>query len=270
MEMKYKKEQKEKTIVNVRDIQIGNDFVIMAGPCSIESKEQIMKTAEFLSGFGVDVLRGGAYKPRSSPYSFQGHGIKGLEWFKEAGEKYGLATVSEIMDPRKVKSMCKYVDILQIGARNSQNFDLLKEVGKADKPVLLKRGFGNTIDEWLHSAEYILSEGNENVILCERGIRTFEQNTRFTFDISAVPVIKKKTHLPIILDPSHAAGKRELIKPLSKAAVAVGSDGMMVEVHPEPEKAKSDGRQSLRFEEFDELMEEVRPWMTRSPSKMVL
>ncbi|MFO7793155.1 MAG: 3-deoxy-7-phosphoheptulonate synthase [Candidatus Saliniplasma sp.] len=260
MELKYKK--KERSEIRVGRAEFGKKPVLIAGPCSIESREQIMKTAEFLSGFGVDVLRGGAYKPRSSPYSFQGHGVDALEWFKEAGERYGLATVSEVMDTRKVDLMCEYVDILQIGARNSQNFELLKEVGRTENPVLLKRGFGNTIDEWLNSAEYILSEGNEDVILCERGIRTFEEATRFTFDISAVPVIKEKTHLPIILDPSHASGRREFIKPLCKAAIAVGADGIMLEVHPKPEKAKSDGRQSLRFNDFDELMEEIGPSMT--------
>ncbi len=248
----------------VKDARFGSDFVMIAGPCSIESRDRLMETARFLNEFGVDVLRGGAYKPRSSPYSFQGYGEKALRWLKEAGDRYDMATVSEIMDPRKVSMMCEYVDILQVGARNSQNFDLLKEVGKTSNPVLLKRGFGNTIEEWLQSAEYILSEGNEDVILCERGIRTFEQSTRFTFDISAVPVIKKKTDLPIILDPSHAAGERDLIKPLSKAALAVGADGIMVEVHPRPKDALCDGKQSLRFEDFNDLMMDLAPLMTGS------
>ncbi len=266
---KYKKEEEEDpSVIEIDGVQFGEEFVLIAGPCSIESKEQIMKTAEFLSEFGVDVLRGGAYKPRSSPYSFQGHGLDALRWFNEAGEKHDLLTVSEIMDTRKVDIMRDHVDILQIGARNCQNFDLLKEVGRTEKPVLLKRGFGNTIDEWLQSAEYVLSEGNEKVILCERGIRTFEDSTRFTFDISAVPVIKEKTHLPIILDPSHASGKREMIKPLSKATVAVGADGLMVEVHPDPKKAKCDGQQSLRFNDFDELMKEIGPCVADSQSKI--
>ncbi|MFO8109084.1 MAG: 3-deoxy-7-phosphoheptulonate synthase [Thermoplasmata archaeon] len=254
----------DEKILSVKGVKFGRDFVLIAGPCSIESRDQLMETARFLNESGVDVLRGGAYKPRSSPYSFQGHGEKALEWLKEAGERYDMATVSEIMDPRKVAMMREYVDILQIGARNSQNFDLLKEVGKTSNPVLLKRGFGNTIDEWLQSAEYILSEGNEDVILCERGIRTFEQSTRFTFDISAVPVIKKKTDLPIILDPSHAAGEREFIKPLSKAALAVGADGLMVEVHPRPKEALCDGEQSLRFKDFNDLMADLAPFMTGS------
>ncbi len=253
-----------RNVVKVGGTEFGKGIVLIAGPCSVESKEQITETARFLKEIGVDVLRGGAFKPRSSPYSFQGHGEKALKWLSEAGKKYGLPTVSEVMDTRKVELMCRYIDILQIGARNSQNFDLLKEVGKTDKPVLLKRGFGNTIEEWLQSAEYIISEGNENVILCERGIRTFETATRFTLDISAVPVVKERCSMPIVVDLSHAAGNRNLITPLTKAAVAVEADGIMIEVHPEPENALCDGKQSLRFEDFNQLMRDVAPWMKTS------
>lgn len=252
---------KKKKSVKVRDVNFGEDLVLIAGPCTIESKEQMMGTAEFLMKIGVDVIRGGAFKPRSSPYTFQGHGERGLRWLKTAGETFGLPTVSEVMDTRKVELMCEYVDILQIGARNSQNFDLLKEVGRTDKPVLLKRGFGNTIEEWLQSAEYIISEGNEDIILCERGIRTFETSTRFTLDISAVPVVKELSNLPIIVDLSHAAGQKNLISPLTRAAVAVDADGVMIEVHPEPENALCDGKQSLRFQEFDDLLKELKPWI---------
>ncbi|WP_456394373.1 3-deoxy-7-phosphoheptulonate synthase [Thermococcus sp.] len=257
---KFSREYKAKTVVKVDGVKFGEGFTIIAGPCSVETEEQIMKTAEFLSGLGVKVLRGGTFKPRTSPYSFQGYGEKALRWLKKAGEEFGLVTVSEVMDAGKVELVSKYVDILQIGTRNAQNFDLLKEVGKRDKPVILKRGFANTIQEWLYSAEYILAEGNENVILCERGIRTFETSTRFTLDISAVPVVKELSHLPIIVDPSHAAGKRSLVKPLSRAALAVGADGIMVEVHPKPEKAMSDSKQQLNFEEFKELLEDLRKW----------
>ncbi len=256
--------ENERRAVKVGGVKFGENIVLIAGPCSVESKEQIMKTASFLKEIGVDVLRGGAFKPRSSPYSFQGHGEKALKWLSDAGKRYGLPTVSEVMDTRKVELLCKYIDILQIGARNSQNFDLLKEVGRTDKPVLLKRGFGNTIDEWLQSAEYIISEGNEKVILCERGIRTFETSTRFTLDISAVPVVKERCSMPIVVDLSHAAGNRNLITPLTKAAVAIEADGIMIEVHPEPENALCDGKQSLRFEDFHQLMRDLDPWMKAS------
>ena len=258
--LRFSKEYKRKTIVKVGDVKFGEGFTVIAGPCSVESEEQIMKTAEFLSEIGVKVLRGGTFKPRTSPYSFQGHGEKALKWLKKAGEEFDLITVSEVMDTRKVELVAKYVDILQIGTRNSQNFELLKEVGKINKPVILKRGFANTIQEWLYSAEYILSKGNENVILCERGIRTFETSTRFTLDISAVPVVKELSHLPIIVDPSHAAGKRSLVKPLAKAALAVGAHGVMLEVHPNPEEALSDKDQALGFEDFLELWEELKRW----------
>ncbi|CAB49369.1 aroG phospho-2-dehydro-3-deoxyheptonate aldolase [Pyrococcus abyssi GE5] len=256
--MKYSKEYKDKTIIKVGDVKIGEGFTIMAGPCAIESEDQIMKTAEFLAELGIKILRGGAFKPRTSPYSFQGYGEKALKWMRKAADEYGLVTVTEVMDTRHVELVSKYADILQIGARNSQNFELLKEVGRQEKPVLLKRGMGNTIQELLYSAEYIMSQGNENVILCERGIRTFETSTRFTLDISAVPVVKELSHLPIVVDPSHPAGRRSLVIPLAKAAYAVGADGVLVEVHPDPENALSDSKQQLTFEDFKILLDELR------------
>ena len=255
--MKYSREYRPKTVVKVGNVKIGDGFTIMAGPCAIESEEMIMKVAEFLAEMGVKVLRGGAFKPRTSPYSFQGHGEKALLWMRKAADEYGLVTVTEVMDTRHVPIVAKYSDIVQIGARNAQNFELLKEVGRLDNPVLLKRGMGNTVQELLYSAEYIMSEGNENVILCERGIRTFEPSTRFTLDISAVPVAKELSHLPIVVDPSHPAGKRRLVIPLAKAAYAVGADGIMVEVHPEPEKAVSDAAQQLTFRDFEKLLDEL-------------
>ena len=255
--MKYSREYRPKTVVKVGNVKIGDGFTIMAGPCAIESEEMIMKVAEFLAEMGVKVLRGGAFKPRTSPYSFQGHGEKALLWMRKAADEYGLVTVTEVMDTRHVPIVAKYSDIVQIGARNAQNFELLKEVGRLDNPVLLKRGMGNTVQELLYSAEYIMSEGNENVILCERGIRTFEPSTRFTLDISAVPVAKELSHLPIVVDPSHPAGKRSLVIPLAKAAYAVGADGIMVEVHPEPEKAVSDAAQQLTFRDFEKLLDEL-------------
>ncbi|WP_084448924.1 3-deoxy-7-phosphoheptulonate synthase [Thermococcus chitonophagus] len=255
--MKYSKEYKEKTVVKVGDAKIGEGFTIIAGPCAIESEEQIMKVAEFLAELGIKVLRGGAFKPRTSPYSFQGHGEEALKWMRKAADEYGLVTVTEVMDTRHVELVAKYSDILQVGARNSQNFELLKEVGKQENPVLLKRGMGNTVQELLYSAEYIMAQGNENVILCERGIRTFETATRFTLDIAAVPVVKELSHLPIIVDPSHPAGKRSLVIPLAKAAYAVGADGIMVEVHPDPDNALSDSKQQLTFDQFKQLLREL-------------
>jgi len=261
--LKISKDYKSKSVIDIQGVRFGEDFVIIAGPCSVESPGHIERTAKFLSEMGIKVLRGGAYKPRTSPYSFQGFGEEALRWMRKAADEYDMLVVSEVMDTRKVSLVEKYVDIIQVGSRNCQNYELLREVGKSDKPVLLKRGFGNTIEEWLYAAEYILYGGNENVILCERGIRTFERATRFTLDISAIPVIKELSHLPVIVDPSHAAGKRNLIIPLSRAALAVGADGIMVEVHPEPEKAFSDGKQSLNFQEFHELMEEMKRWISR-------
>lgn len=238
---------------------IGNNhFVVMAGPCSVESREQIFTCAEHVRRAGAKVLRGGAFKPRTSPYSFQGLEEEGLKLLAEAGEKTGLFTISEVITPADVNLVAEYADILQIGARNMQNFALLKEVGKIRKPVLLKRGMSSTLRELLMSAEYILSQGNYDVILCERGIRTFEDYTRNTCDLSAVPALKELSHLPVIVDPSHATGVRSLVTPITKGAVAVGADGCIIEVHPNPEEAFSDGAQSLLPEQFEELMTWVR------------
>jgi len=236
----------------------GKSLVIMAGPCAIEDEETLRQIAREVKNAGARVLRGGAYKPRTSPYSFQGLGVDGLKMLKRVGDQMSLVTVSEVMDPRDVELASDYVDILQIGARNMQNFNLLKEVGTSKKPVILKRGMSNTVKELLMSAEYILSEGNFNVVLCERGIRTFEDSTRNTLDISAVPVVKQLSHLPIIVDPSHAAGKWGLVAPLSRAAIAAGADGLLIEVHTHPEEAKSDGAQSLLPENFAALVNELR------------
>lgn len=250
--------KEENTTIKINGIQIGRNFTVIAGPCAVESREMIIEVAEFLKENGVHLLRGGAFKPRTSPYSFQGLGIKGLEYLLEAKEKTGLPVVTEIVSSEHIDIFEKYVDILQIGARNMQNFQLLKAVGNSSKPVLLKRGMHSKIEEFLLSAEYILNEGNQRVILCERGIRTFENYTRNTFDISCIPIVKIISHLPIIADPSHASGRRDLIIPLSKAALAAGADGIIVEVHPDPEKALSDGPQSLNFEEFKNLIKELR------------
>lgn len=244
------------TVVKLgEDIKVGgkSPFLIIAGPCAIESEEQILKTATFLKKMGVNVLRGGAYKPRTSPHTFQGLREKGLELLAKVREKVGILTVTEVMNTEHVEVVSQYVDILQIGARNMQNFDLLKEVGKRKKPVILKRGMSATVEEWLASAEYILLEGNPNVILCERGIRTFETSTRNTSDLAIIPLVKSMTHLPVIYDPSHATGKRELVIPMALASVVVGAHGLMVEVHPDPEKALSDGPQSLNFKDFERL-----------------
>ncbi|MCJ7663198.1 MAG: 3-deoxy-7-phosphoheptulonate synthase [Desulfobacterales bacterium] len=246
------------TIIRVGDVKIGGpEFVVMAGPCSIESEEQLMESAYIVKKGGAHILRGGAFKPRTSPYSFQGMEEEGLKLLKKAREKTGLPVVTEVMNTIDVELVEEYADIIQIGARNVQNFPLLKKVGQARKPVLLKRGMMTTIEELLMSAEYILSSGNGRVILCERGIRTFETATRNTLDISAVPVLKELTHLPVIVDPSHAAGHWKYVIPLARAVRAVGADGLMIEVHPEPEKALSDGVQSLKPEKFYQLMEEL-------------
>ena len=247
------------TVIHVGAIRIGGpEFVVMAGPCAIESEEQLFQSAYIVKKGGGQILRGGAFKPRTSPYSFQGMEEDGLKLLESAGRKTGLPTVTEVVNPADVDLVESYADMLQIGARNVQNFALLKKVGQAKKPVLLKRGMMTTIEELLMSAEYILSSGNPNVILCERGIRTFETATRNTLDISAVPVLKSLTHLPVVVDPSHAAGNWKFVIPLSRAALAVGADGIIVEVHPEPEKAVSDGAQSLKPEKFYQLMDEVR------------
>jgi len=249
----------EDTVIEVKGVKIGGKkIVVMAGPCSIEKYDLLLETAKKVKEAGATILRGGAFKPRTSPYSFQGLGEEGLKYLRDVGEKVGMVTVTEIMDPRDLPLIEKYADIIQIGARNMQNFNLLKEVGLSKKPVLLKRGLMATVKELLMSAEYILSNGNFNVILCERGIRTFEESTRFTLDISAVPVIKQLSHLPVVVDPSHAAGKWGLVPPLAKAAVACGCDGLLVEVHPNPEEALSDGTQQLLPEKFAEMMEELR------------
>lgn len=250
--------RRENTVITVADVEIGGSrFIVMAGPCAVESEEQMLESAYIVKKGGAQILRGGAYKPRTSPYSFQGMEEDGLKLLVKAREKTGLPVVTEVMDPAHVDLVEAYADILQVGARNVQNFPLLKKLGQSRKPVLLKRGMMTTIEELLMSAEYILSSGNGDVILCERGIRTFETATRNTLDISAVPVLKELTHLPVIVDPSHAAGNWKYVIPLSKAAMAVGADGILVEVHPEPEKAVSDGGQSLKPEKFYVLMEEV-------------
>ena len=249
----------EKSIINVRGIEIGGDnVVIMAGPCSVESKEHIMVMAEIVSKAGAKILRGGAYKPRTSPYSFQGLGEKGLIYMRDAADVYDLAVVTEIMDPNLIPLMTDYTDIFQVGTRNMQNYSLLKELGKTNTPVLLKRGLSATIEEWLMSAEYIMAGGNPNVMLCERGIRTFEGYTRNTFDISAIPVVESLSHLPIIADPSHATGRRDKVSPVARASVAAGADGLLIEVHSDPEKALSDGAQSLYPEQLSQLMNEIK------------
>ena len=255
------KEYRDKTVVDVAGVRFGEEFVVIAGPCAVESREQLMATAEFVKRHGARMLRGGAFKPRTSPYSFQGLGVEGLKILREAADKYGIPVVTEVMDTRDVQLVSRYADMLQIGARNMHNYALLREVGRSGKPVLLKRGFGATIEEWLLAAEYIMLEGNDRIVLCERGIRTFERLSRVNLDITAVPIVKELSHLPIIVDPSHAAGRRSLVKPLAKAAVAVGADGLMIEVHPEPDKALSDGPQSLSFSEFEDLMGELRRWI---------
>lgn len=251
--------KKEDTVVDAAGVKIGGkEVVVMAGPCSVESMPLLLKIAMSVKKAGAKVLRGGAFKPRTSPYAFQGLGQEGLAYLKDVSQKTGLKIVTEVMDTRDVPLVAKYADILQVGARNIQNFNLLKEVGLLKKPVLLKRGIMSTVKEWLMSAEYILSNGNFNVILCERGIRTFEDYTRFTLDLSAVPVVKSLSHLPIIVDPSHGTGKWGLVSDMSKAAIAAGADGLIIEVHPNPEDAKSDGLQSLLPENFAKLMFEVK------------
>lgn len=249
------------SIIKLPNTQIGpNTLTIMAGPCAIENKNQLLETARAVKKAGATILRGGAYKPRTSPYSFQGLEEEGLRFMKEAREETGLSVICEVTSHRALETAVKYVDMIQIGARNMQNFELLKEVGKSGLPVLLKRGLAATIDEWLNAAEYIMSEGNENIVLCERGIRTYETATRNTLDMSAVPIIKSKSHLPIIVDPSHATGVRDYVAPLSKGAIATGADGLMIEVHPNPACALSDGPQSLTFEQFDKLCQELKPY----------
>lgn len=251
--------QAHDTAITVNSVTIGADEpVLVAGPCSVESREQIMACAHAVAEAGGHILRGGCFKPRTSPYSFQGLGHEGLNLLAEAGAAYGLPVITEVMDKDEVQAVANKADILQIGSRNMQNFALLKAVGRATRPVMLKRGMMSTVDEWLMAAEYILSEGNPHVILCERGIRTFETATRNTLDLSAVPVVRERTHLPIIVDPSHAAGVRRWVAPLAKAALAVGAHGLMIEIHPDPRAALSDGEQSLTFEEFGALASGLR------------
>lgn len=250
--------QKERTKIKVGNVTIGEEFAVIAGPCSVESEEQIMEAARLAKEAGADILRGGAYKPRTSPYSFQGLGRVGLHYLRKAGDAYGLPIITEVVDTRDVYLVAEYTDILQIGARNMQNFTLLTEVGKCDKPVLLKRGMNATIEEWLNCAEYILNGGNQNVILCERGIRTYETYTRNTLDLSAVAALKELTHLPVVVDPSHATGRREMVEPMSLAAVIAGCDGLEIEMHPSPCNALSDADQQLTGEELTGLIRQVK------------
>ncbi len=249
----------EDTVINVNGTLVGgNHLGIMAGPCSVESEEQIIEIAKSVKASGANFLRGGAFKPRTSPYSFQGLELEGLRLLKRAKEETGLSIVTEIMSTNYIDEFVRDVDVIQVGARNMQNFDLLKQLGKTNKPILLKRGLSSTIEEWLMSAEYIMAGGNENVILCERGIRTYEGYTRNTLDLSAIPVIKKLSHLPVIVDPSHASGYWYLVEPLAKAAIAAGADGLMIEVHNDPQHALSDGQQSVKPELFESIMKKVK------------
>jgi 3-deoxy-7-phosphoheptulonate synthase len=246
----------ENTVIRVLDAAIGDgSLTIMAGPCSVESRDQLMETVDFVAAHGANVIRGGAFKPRTSPYAFQGLGVEGLRYLAEARARTGLPVITEVMEPSQVDIVAEYADILQIGTRNMQNFSLLLACGRAGRPVMLKRGFGATIEEWLMAAEYIASTGNHQIILCERGIRTFETTTRNTLDLTAVPLMHHFTHLPIVVDPSHATGKRWLVKPLAIGGVAVGADGIMVEVHPNPDEALSDAEQQLDFAGFASMME---------------
>jgi len=250
------------TQVTLGDTSLGGkDIVVIAGPCSVEGGDMLASTARHIQAAGARALRGGAFKPRSSPYSFQGMGEDGLKILSDVRSQTGLPVVTEVMDTRQVDLVASYADVLQIGARNMQNYSLLTEVGRLRRPVLLKRGMSATLKDLLLAAEYVMSQGNSNVILCERGIRTFTTETRNTFDLAAIPVLKRETHLPVIADPSHAGGRRHLVAPLAYAAIAAGADGLMVEVHPDPETATSDGDQSLDFQEFDELMDGLRPFV---------
>ena len=249
----------EPTQIKIKDVVIGGrEVVMMAGPCTVESRDQVMRIAELVAAQGAKVLRGGAFKPRTSPYSFQGMGEEGLKYLRQAADRFGMLVVSEVMEPSQIPLFIRYVDILQIGARNMQNFNLLREVGRINKPVLLKRGPAATVEETLLAAEYIMSGGNHDVILCERGIRTFDTYLRNTFDISAIPVFKKLSHLPVDADPSHATGRRDKVPPLAQAAVAAGADALLIEVHHDPETALCDGAQSLLPEQFEELMHRLR------------
>lgn len=251
--------EKPQTIVEINGIKIGgDDLAIIAGPCAVESEEQLYTIGAFLAEKGIKIMRGGAYKPRTSPYSFQGMKVEGLKLLKAVSQKYDMAIITEVIDLSLLDTIYPYTDIIQVGARNMKNYYFLKELGKTDKPILLKRGMAATLEEWLLSAEYILLGGNNKVILCERGIRTFDHTTRNTMDIASIPLIKQYSHLPIIADPSQATGNRDIVNPLSMAAVAAGADGLMIEVHNNPEKALSDGPQSLRFDQFSELLDKLK------------
>lgn len=250
----------EGTVINVRGVQIGGGALcVMAGPCTVESPEMLFETADYVKSVGAHILRGGAFKPSTSPYSFHGMGEAGLKLLAEARDRTGLPIITEVMDTRDVELVGKYADIFQIGTRNMANYSLLREVGAARKPVMLKRGWASTIEEWLQAAEYIASQGNYEIILCERGIRTFETYTRNTFDINAIPAVKELSHLPIFADPSHATGRRSLVNAVSRGAVATGADGLILETHPNPEKSVKDGAQSLTFEQFGQLMKDIKP-----------
>ena len=251
--------KKEDSVFDIGGVKVGgNEVVVIAGPCSVESEEQMEVTAAHVAAHGATFLRGGAFKPRTSPYSFQGLGEEGLRYLRAAADNHSLNVITEVMDLSKINLIHEYTDVFQVGARNMQNFDLLKELGRSDKPVFLKRGASATIEEWLMAAEYVMSQGNPHVMLCERGIRTFETYTRNTLDLSAVPVLKKKSHLPVFADPSHGTGIRGKVTPMARAAVAAGADGLMVELHPDPATAMSDGPQSLFFDQFTELMQQIR------------
>ncbi|OEG62752.1 MULTISPECIES: 3-deoxy-7-phosphoheptulonate synthase [Halanaerobium] len=252
--------KQEKTVIDLGDgVKVGGDqLTVMAGPCSVENREQIIETAKIVKAGGAQILRGGAFKPRTSPYSFQGLGEEGLKLMAEAREETGLKIVTELMDIEHIDVVCKYTDIIQIGARNMQNYSLLKEIGKLDKPVMLKRGMAATIKEWLLAAEYVMNNGNHDVILCERGVRTFGEETRNTMDLSSIPLVQQLSHLPVIADPSHGTGRWELVIPVARAAVAVGADGVMVEVHPDPQNALSDGPQSLKPKNYHLMMDEIK------------
>lgn len=251
--------QKDDTVIKIKDVEIGgNKVIMMAGPCSIENEEQIFTIAEIVAKSGAQILRGGAFKPRTSPYSFQGLGEEGLKLMRKAADKFNLLMITEVMESSQIPLIQQYTDIFQVGARNMQNFALLRDLGKVSKPIMLKRGLAATVEDWLMSAEYILSSGNRQVLICERGIRTFETYTRNTFDLSAIPVVHKRSHLPVIADPSHATGLRDKVLPMARAAVAAGADGLMVEVHHDPEKALSDGPQALLPDQFLELMRQVK------------
>jgi 3-deoxy-7-phosphoheptulonate synthase len=253
------RDSKQRTVIDVSGVAVGRDLIVIAGPCSVESEEQMIASAHAVKDAGADMIRGGAFKPRTSPYAFQGLGLHGLKLLAKAGRQTGLPIVTEVIDPRDVSWVAEFADVLQIGTRNMQNYSLLKEVGQTGRPVLLKRGMYSTLEEWLNCAEYILSEGNPNVILCERGIRTFETYTRNTLDLSAVPAIKELTHLPIIIDPTHSTGRINLIGPMSMAAVAAGADGLIIEVHYNPAEALCDADQALTPNLFADIMARLRP-----------